>query len=210
VSVIVRLLLALVLLSAANPLLAQFDIVERTFDADENLISALRKGGFVLYLRHGVTERAQPDREHIDFDDCSTQRNLSEPGRDQVREIGVAFNSLGIPINKVFSSPFCRCMETAELAFGDYQVVDELGFSINATSQETVRMADVLRSMLSIKPQKGNTVLVSHTANLKEATGIWPKPEAVIELFRPTAENGVEYYGKLLPQDWHRLLRTLN
>ena len=205
-----RWLLALMLLAVANPLFAQFDIVERTFDADESLISALKKGGFVLYFRHGATHHDQPDREHVNFDDCSTQRNLSRRGRSQVRSIGMAFDGLSIPVNKVYSSPFCRCTETAELAFGKYQIVNELAFDISSASLHSSGVKQVLRAMLATIPQGGNTIIISHTANLKEATGIWPKPEAVIVLFRPTAGGVVEYYGKVMPEYWQQLSHNQN
>ncbi len=205
-----RWLSALMLLAAANPLFAQFDIVERTFDADENLISALKKGGFVLYFRHGATHHDQPDHEHVNFDDCSTQRNLSRQGRSQVRFIGKAFDGLGIPVNKVYSSPYCRCTETADLAFGEYQIVNELAFDISSSSQHSSRVKRVLRDMLATIPHNGNTIIISHTANLKEATGIWPQHEAVIVLFRPTGGGTVEYYGKVMPEDWYQLSNNQN
>ena len=55
------------------------------------LVEALREGGYVVYLRHAATDRSKEDDPVLDLDDCATQRNLSEDGRDQSREIGEAF-----------------------------------------------------------------------------------------------------------------------
>src|SRR5262245_65452158 len=81
-------------------------------------IDALRKGGYVLYFRHAATDMSKNDAGMKSFDDCPTQRNLVDRGRDDARAIGAAIKTLGIPIGKVRASPYCRTVETAELAFG--------------------------------------------------------------------------------------------
>ena len=206
--VVSRLLVALVLFVFVNPVFA-LDIVEREFENSDAVIAALRKGGLIIYLRHAATDHEQADKTNLDFNDCSTQRNLSAMGREQARDIGRAFKALGIAVTQVFSSPYCRCTETAELAFGDYKVIDQLGFSISATSHQTTRMSETLSRMLMSAPTHGNTVIVSHTANLKEAAGIWPKPEGVALMFRPIGNDVIEYYGKLEPKDWAGLLQKI-
>ena len=81
------------------------------------LVEALREGGYVIYLRHAATDRSQEDAGFLDLEDCSTQRNLNEAGREQAREIGRGFRALEIPLGDVLSSEYCRTRETAELAF---------------------------------------------------------------------------------------------
>ncbi len=85
---------------------------------DAALVRALRGGGFTLYFRHTATDFSQNDRAMTGYDECATQRNLSEAGRAQAREIGAAIRSLALPVGEVVASPFCRTMETARLMFG--------------------------------------------------------------------------------------------
>ncbi|MCU6340347.1 histidine phosphatase family protein, partial [Enterobacter quasiroggenkampii] len=82
-----------------------------------------QKGGYILYMRHGEATVGQ-DRPVVDFDDCSTQRNLSDTGREQAKLLGVSMRKLNIPVQyPVVASPYCRTRETAELAFGSGNVV---------------------------------------------------------------------------------------
>lgn len=164
----------------------------------------LRRGGLVLYFRHAATEREGPDESGIDLERCETQRNLSEEGRDQAQRIGAAVRALGIPIGEVVTSPFCRCKETAELAFGDYRTSRDLYFAMDVAPAERERLSGMLRDMLSQQPEPGtNSVIVAHTANLKEAAGLWPKPEGVAYVFRPTG-GGFRAVGRIEPGEWTR------
>jgi broad specificity phosphatase PhoE len=170
------------------------------------LVGALRQGGFVIYLRHAETEPSAPDSTRIDMNDCTTQRNLSERGREQARQIGLAFTALGIRVAKVFSSPYCRCLDTGRLAFGSAEISQALYFSVGSEPQTRARQAAELRRLLAAPPPPGaNVVLVSHTANLKEATGIWPKPEAVAHVFRPEPGGGFTHVARIEPEEWPRL-----
>src|SRR6478736_2729385 len=82
------------------------------------LLSALRAGGFILYFRHTSTDFGQNDERMTGYEDCATQRNLTDAGRAEARAIGDEIRALGIPIGEVLASPFCRTMETARLVFG--------------------------------------------------------------------------------------------
>jgi len=97
-------------------------------------LTQLRGGGVIIVIRHAATDRSQqdadersgPDAGPVDFDDCSTQRNLTDEGRADARTIGAAFRRLRIPVGTVWASPYCRSKETAELAFGRADVLDGL------------------------------------------------------------------------------------
>lgn len=82
------------------------------------LVAALRGGGYILYFRHTATDFNQNDFSMTSYEDCATQRNLTDHGRADARAIGVALRALAIPIGEVLASPFCRTMETAQLIFG--------------------------------------------------------------------------------------------
>src|SRR5437870_4371280 len=78
----------------------------------------LRHGAYVILMRHASTEAGQGDPKDFRLGDCSTQRNLSETGREEARRVGERFRRERIRVHKVYTSPWCRCRETAMLAFG--------------------------------------------------------------------------------------------
>ena len=81
----------------------------------------LRQGGYVLYMRHASTDFSRNDAAMTSYEDCATQRNLTDQGRAEARAVGAHVRRLRIPIGDVLASPFCRTMETARLAFGKAQ-----------------------------------------------------------------------------------------
>ena len=84
---------------------------------DAAAIALMRQGGAVLALRHALAPGTY-DPPGFTLGQCSTQRNLSDEGRAQARQIGTRFKALGLQAARVRSSPWCRCVDTAELAFG--------------------------------------------------------------------------------------------
>ena len=168
-----------------------------------SVLGELRRGGFVMYFRHATTDQAGASDEEANLARCETQRNLSAEGREQASRIRQAIRDLGIPVGTVTSSPFCRCKDTARLAFGRFTVSDDLYFAMGADADKRKRLAEALRRMLSSPPGKGtNTVIVAHTANLRESTGIWPKPEGVAYLFRPLPGGELQPVARVLPEEW--------
>jgi phosphohistidine phosphatase SixA len=172
-------------------------------DALESVLGELRKGGLVIYFRHAQTDQQGFSDEAADLTKCETQRNLSAEGREQATQIGKAFRALRIPVGTVTSSPMCRGKETANLAFGRFVVSNALYSAIGASASDTNRFAESLRRMLSTPPAAAtNSVIVSHNSNLREATGIWPKPEGVAYVFRPLPGGKFEAIAMVLPEDW--------
>jgi len=171
------------------------------------LVEALRGGGYVIYLRHTETDPEQTDLDAFSIDDCRTQRNLSKKGREHAAAIGEAIRNLGINVDRVISSPYCRARDTAMLAFGRAETSDDLRFSISADDVQTAVRAAALRRLLATVPALGsNAVVVAHTANLKDATNIWPKPEGVAVIFRPKGNGAYEYVASVPPDHWSSLL----
>jgi len=174
------------------------------------LVDALKQGGYVIYLRHAATNRTTVDTKRDDLSDWTKQRNLSDLGRKQSVIIGKSIRALGIPVSQVITSPYCRCMETGKLAFGKVTVSNDLAFSIGTEKDEAERLAQALREMLGTQPRAGtNTVLVAHTANLKEAAKLWPKPEGVAFIFKPLGNAKFEMVTKLEAQHWAQLAEKM-
>ena len=129
--------------------------------ADPALITKLRQGGYVLFLRHTSTDFSQNDSQMKSFEDCASQRNLTDKGRNEARALGAEVKRLAIPIGPVYASPFCRTRETAQLAFGRYERTDEARGGPANTNDPT--RYEPLRKLLTTKPTNGkNAVIASH------------------------------------------------
>lgn len=167
-----------------------------------DLIKALQSGGHIIYMRHGPTDHSQNDKERGNLEDCSSQRNLSVQGREMVKQIGSIISALDIPLGDVRSSPYCRCKDTARLAFRQFRIEPDLEFSISKDKKESAHLGDRLRTMMmdsEIGPN--NVVFVGHTSNLRDGLGIWPKPEGVVVVFQKR-RNQIIYKGMIVPDAW--------
>ncbi len=90
------------------------------------LLADLRHGGYILYFRHAATDFSQNDEKMKSYEDCAEQRNLVDQGRADARAAGAAIRQLGIPVERVLASPFCRTVETAQLLFGRVEKMTEV------------------------------------------------------------------------------------
>lgn len=170
----------------------------------------LRDGGFVIYMRHGKTDPSQPDQPNVDFNDCSTQRLLSDEGRKMASEIGKHLRSLRLPIQEIFVSPMCRTRESARLVFGPetrLTILNDLFSSTNQTSEQKKPIIATTRRLLSEKPAPGtNRFILAHAPNLADAMGYFPKAEATVVIFVPQGQS-FDYVGSIRPEQWPALLR---
>ncbi|MFM7885152.1 MAG: histidine phosphatase family protein [Pseudanabaena sp.] len=173
------------------------------------LVNALRQGGHVIYFRHTSTEIDYADQIVAKMGYCHSQRMLSEKGWQQARKIGLGFRSLQIPVNKVYSSEYCRAWQTADLAFGRYQKDARLNFLPKAEYDEmdTAQMKKAAMPFLTTIPAQGkNNVIVGHDDIFEAATGIYPEPQGVAFVLTPNGHGGFEIVAKVLPDEWSQLL----
>jgi phosphohistidine phosphatase SixA len=134
------------------------------------------------------------------FDDCPTQRNLVDRGRDDARAIGAAIRALGIPIGKVRASPFCRTVETAELAFGRAEKSAEVRGG-PARADDPARYAP-LRKLLAQRPAPGtNDVIVSHGNPFYAVAGAPYLAEGEAAVVQSTGD-GFRVVARLRVEDW--------
>lgn len=171
------------------------------------LLEDLRGGGFVLYMRHGMTDTSQPDEVPIDLGDCKTQRPLTDAGRAEITEVGRAIRAAGIPVGEIYSSPLCRAWESARLAFGEgYTIVNDLIYTAHLTSAEKIPVIAMTRRLLS-EPVTGgsNRVVVAHAPNMAEVMDYFPRTEGTVIVTRP-AGGDFEYIASIRPGDWPVLL----
>jgi broad specificity phosphatase PhoE len=141
--------------------------------ADDGLWALLRGGGQVVLIRHGLTTPGVGDPAGFRLEDCATQRNLDGEGRAEARRVGEAFRARGIPVGRVLSSPWCRCQETARLAFGGSERWDALA-NLFGRPEHRQRQVREMRARVSEPPENGNLVLVTHGSTIAALTGIHP------------------------------------
>jgi broad specificity phosphatase PhoE len=165
--------------------------------ADEALWELLRGGGQVVLMRHATTTPGVGDPPGFRLDDCPTQRNLTDAGRDEARRIGAAFRARSVPVERILSSRWCRCLETARLAFGRAEPWESLDSIFEDRHREPERTRAV-RQVVGARPADGNLILVTHGANILALTGISPASGEFLVL---TAEPGGRFRvaGRLAP-----------
>lgn len=137
------------------------------------LWQAVGSGNVVVLMRHAIAP-GTGDPEAFTIGDCLTQRNLSEAGRSQAQVIGNRFRANGIDKAQVFSSQWCRCLETAELL--DLGAVTELP-GLNSFFQQYERRDDQtqkLKKWINGQNLDQPTVLVTHQVNITALTDIYP------------------------------------
>ena len=165
-------------------------------DADDALWALLKGGGQVVMFRH-ATAPGIYDPPGMRLDDCATQRNLDEHGREEARRIGAAFRTRAIPIDKVLSSRWCRCTETATLAFGRVEVWEPISGARPGSDLEKQRTAEV-RRFVSTPFTGGNVVLVTHNFNIRALTGLSTESGEMVVL-TPRGNDTFRVAGRLAP-----------
>lgn len=177
--------------------------------ATRELLSQLRSGGFVLYLRHGTTDNTRPDRfPTVDLNDCGTQRPLTEEGRKLAALVGEAMRKARIPIGEIRVSPLCRAKESADAAFPKlhYTVDKDLMYTANLTSQQKRPILENTRRLLSATVEPGhNRLIVAHAPNLMDLIAYFPK-EGTLVIFRPKNGSGFDYVASVPPALWPDLI----
>jgi broad specificity phosphatase PhoE len=171
----------------------------RPAGADDALWILLKGGRQVVLVRHGVTTAGVGDPPGFKLNDCATQRNLTEAGRAGARRLGDAFRGHGVPVGRVLSSPWCRCLETARLAFGgDAEISKPLSnlYGRSEASARQVREMETLISTWRPEGEGGNLVMVSHGSTILALTGISVEPAEMVVL-TPRAGERFKIAGRL-------------
>ena len=141
---------------------------------DAELWTRLQAGGHAILVRHAVTTPGVGDPPGFRLDDCSTQRNLTEAGRGEARRLGEAFREHGVPVERVLSSPWCRCLETARLAFGGAATAWAPLANLFGRPEARDEQVRQLRPALGEARAGANLVLVTHGSTIAAVTGISP------------------------------------
>src|SRR5438445_777818 len=184
----------------APSVLAIFLIVTPGLATDDSneAWAALVKGGHVAVIRHG---NAPPgyggDPPGFRVDDCTTQRNLDDIGREQARAVGEAFRTHGVRVDRVVSSPMCRCLETGQLmAVGSVETSWAL---LPDMGPSPVRFSE-LKELVSSWRGPGTLVLVTHALTVRPLTGFLPEQaETIVLKPSPESSRGGSLVGRIAP-----------
>ncbi len=172
--------------------------------AGAELLAALRGGGYIVYFRHADTDHTQNDSRMTSMADCANQRNLTDAGRENSRQIGDAIRALGVPVGAVLASPMCRTVETAMLAFGRAEksmAVVERG----PVASTGTRPYTALRALLSTPvPEGSNMMVVGHGNPYYAIVGQYHLAEAEAVVVRPAGTNFTEV-ARLTLTGWREL-----
>ena len=150
-------------------ILSIFTLLLTNVKSDEIVIKHLKKGGNIVFIRHAIAPGGG-DPENFRLDDCSTQRNLDSQGIVQSKKMGLFFQQNNIPIDKVLSSEWCRCKDTAKFAFKDYETFNALNsfFSSKFEKNKEKQMKDLNKFLNNWESNK-NLILITHYVVILES-----------------------------------------
>ena len=167
-------------------------------EAEEALWTALRAGDAVALIRHALAP-GTGDPAGFKLEDCATQRNLSEEGRRQARQIGAAFRENGMTSAQVRSSRWCRCLETARLLeLGPVEPFPALDSFFNQPGRGPAQTAALREFLNRADTTRLPRVLVTHQVNITGLTSVVPRSGEMI-VVQPTAEGDMRVMGRLEP-----------
>jgi phosphohistidine phosphatase SixA len=171
-------------------------MVDATADEAANALTALRAGGHVALMRHADAPGGVGDPPGFRVDDCATQRNLSAKGRADAEKIGSRLKREGIVFEKILSSPWCRCIDTAKLLnLGTVETEETFGNVVVLRDQRDALTAGG-RALIAKWTARGNLLVVTHGANISALTGISPASGEIVVV--GSGSDRAEPVGRLL------------
>jgi len=149
-------------------------------DLYKNLINQLEDGGKLIFIRHAYAP-GNGDPTGFNLNDCSTQRNLSDDGRKQAQRIGEFFTKNKIEIDKVLSSEWCRCKETAKIAFKNYSTNSFLNsFYSSKFSKNKDKQVKAFNYYIKNLESKKNLIFVTHYVFISEVLNYGPSSGEIV------------------------------
>ena len=173
----------------------------------EPLGKALRRGGYVIVMRHTSSPRDVPDKQTANADNVKPERQLDEVGRTTATAMGRALRDLKIPVGEVLTSPTYRALETVRYAQWDNpHAYPELGDNGQSMQGGTEAQAAWLRKRVTQFHSGSNTILVTHLPNI---TGAFPQASDVDDgealVFGPDGKGGAALVARIKIDEWPRL-----
>ena len=162
---------------------------------EQALFDDLKAGNHVALMRHAVAPGIG-DPDGFSLNDCSTQRNLSDSGREQAARIGAKLREAGITEADIYTSQWCRCRETAALL--SLGTPTELPF-LNSFFREAGRrqqQTEELKSWLEAHPLTRPLILVTHQVNITAFSSVYPQSGEIV-VMRRDKDNRFQAVGTI-------------
>ena len=149
-------------------------------DLNKKLINQLEDGGKLIFIRHAYAP-GNGDPNNFNLNDCSTQRNLNVDGRNQAKKIGEFFRENKIEVDQVLSSEWCRCKETADIAFEDFSTNSFLNsfYSSKFEKNKGKQIEDLNNYVKKFKGNK-NLIFVTHYVLISEVLNYGPSSGEIV------------------------------
>ena len=130
--------------------------------SSDKILQSLKEGKKLVFIRHAIAP-GNGDPNNFDINDCSTQRNLDQNGIEESKKIGLFFRNNKIKIDKVLSSQWCRCKDTAKYAFKNFKTFDALNsfYDEKFAANEAKQIKD-LKNYIKRWNSDKNLVLITH------------------------------------------------
>jgi phosphohistidine phosphatase SixA len=149
-------------------------------DLNKNLIKQLEDGGKLIFIRHAYAP-GNGDPNNFNLDDCSTQRNLNSIGRKQAKDLGEFFRENKIKIYKVLTSEWCRCKETADIAFNSYSTNSFLNsFYSPKYAKNKEKQVKALNNYVKKFKSDKNLIFVTHYVLISEVLNYGPSSGEIV------------------------------
>ena len=151
-----------------------------SFANNHEIVELLQEGEKVIFIRHAYAPGGG-DPDNFNIEDCDTQRNLNQQGREQSQRIGNFFKQNAINTQHVYTSQWCRCRETASIAFGKFEELSALNstFSSEHRHLHDQQMKD-LRTFLDTWDGKENLIFITHYVIIGGATNYYPSSGEIV------------------------------
>lgn len=139
---------------------------------DGDAWALMKKPGHIVLLRHANAPEQPPDAEKVDFKNCATQRKLDEAGRAQAKRVGDEFRKHGIGQARLFSSQYCRAMDTGRLTgLGPVKELPLLNQTYLGDPGGMRQASETARAFMKKLPPGPLPILVSHVPNIQAISG---------------------------------------
>ena len=149
-------------------------------DLNQNIISELKKGGKIIFIRHAYAPGGG-DPNNFNINDCDTQRNLNNEGRLQSKKIGDFFKNNKISIEKVYSSEWCRCKETASIAFRSFETKNFLNsFFSERFMKNKDKQIENFNKFINNWNGEQNLIFVTHYVVISEILNYTPSSGEIV------------------------------
>ncbi len=177
-------------------LVVLFNPIAQALAVDSTVLQRLGEPRTHAIMRHALAP-GTGDPSNFALDDCTTQRNLSDRGRDQARSIGAAMRAAGVSVDRILTSKWCRCVETADL-LGLGAVTEEPAINSFFADRSTAEaQTAATRDLLAALPSDQTAMLVTHQVNITALIDAFPQSGEVFVL--KVAEDGrIDVLGSFL------------